>query len=169
MNRNTAAMRIASRAASRGVHLNHYNVYKNAKNALSVLVYPYKRRGVTYTVYAWPNHGTNWRQAAIAQNKIRRVVRNINTNNRYIQKTTGNTIHPPMWKNKSVVNNALKNYFNTHVIPELIHASSPSLKNVAKKRLEVTRERIQRRKNVKNYATYLEGLFTIRRKYPSKT
>jgi hypothetical protein len=74
-----------------------------------------------------------------------------------------------MWKNKSVVNNALKKYFNTHVIPELIHASSPSLKNVAKKRLEVTRERIQRRKNVKNYTTYLEGLFTIRRKYPTNT
>jgi hypothetical protein len=46
-----------------------------------------------------------------------------------------------MWKNKNAVNNALKNYFNTHVIPELIQASSPSLKNVAKKSVNVTRRK----------------------------
>jgi hypothetical protein len=141
MNRNTAASRIASRAAARGVNLNHYKVYKNAKNALPVLITPYKWRGVTYTVYAWPSPGTNWREALKAQNKIRQVIPTINRNNRYVKKTPGNTVHPPMWKNKNAVNNALKNYFNTHVIPELIQASSPSLKNVAKKSVNVTRRK----------------------------
>lgn len=140
MNRNTAAMKIASRAAARGVQLNHYRKYKNAKNVLPALITPYKRRGVTYTVYSWPSPGTNWREAVAAQHKIRQIIRNINTNNRYVLKTPGNTVHPPMWKNKNVVNKAMNNYFNTHVIPELIKASS--LKNVAKKTLNVTRRKI---------------------------
>jgi hypothetical protein len=141
MNRNTAVARTAAKAAARGVQLNHYKVYKNAKNALPVLITPYKWRGVTYTVYSWPSPGTNWREATAAQHKIRQIIRNINTNNRYVLKTPGNTVHPPMWKNKNVVNRAMNNYFNTHVIPELIKASSSSLKNIAKKTLNVTRRK----------------------------
>lgn len=164
MNRNTAAARIASRAATRGIQLPHYKKYNNAKKALSVLLKKdYQRRRKTYIVYSWPNIGSQWTAAVRAQHKIRQVIPTINTNEKYVKKTEGNTIHPLIWKNTSAVNNALKNYFNTHVVPELIGSSSPSLKNVAKKSLAATRNRIQRRKNVKNYISFLEGLFIMRK------
>ena len=139
MNRNTAVARLAAKAASKGVRLNHYTKWKNAKNALHVLIYPYTRRRISYTVYAWPSYGTNWREAKVAQHNIRQVLHNINTNNKYVKKTPGNTVHPPMWKNKNVVNKAMNNYFNNRVIPELFQASS--LKNVAKRSLDVTRRK----------------------------
>lgn len=154
MNRNTAAARLAAKAA---VRLNHYTNWKNAKNALPELIYPYTRRRITYNVYAWPSPGTNWREARVAQHKIRQVLRNINTNNKYVKKTPGNTVHPPMWKNKNVVNKAMNNYFNTHVIPELLRASSPSLKNLAKKSLEATRRTRAVSRAATNQWKYITG------------
>lgn len=75
--RNEAAITLAAFASLKGFNVNHYTNWKNAKNALPVLIYPYTRRRISYNVYAWPNVGTNWREARVAQHKIRQVLTNI--------------------------------------------------------------------------------------------